>query len=283
MAIESEVLPAEVFREEDQQFRLAGEDAPLWPAVAFALLGVLLAAAASSQMFAPREVVPSTPVAASVEMPERPVLAAEVKEPAAAPQAQAAIKEAESKDIALAAPAETVKPTPEPPALPKNSREGALGPEAAPDSVQAVAPSVPAVAAAAAPASAPSPEPSVCLPIVSIPFERNSSRLKASGLDAIVAPLREWLLAHKSAVLSVEGHADSTGADSYNLLLSFARAQAVAAWLANFGAPEAQLAARAAGTRAPTHTTRATTNRQVILQIEGVEACRDDGAPAQNP
>ena len=148
------------------------------------------------------------------------------------------------------------------------------------------APVVPAPVAPAPVALTPTAAlaPSVCLPIISIPFDLNSARLRTPGLDVAIAPLREWLAAHKDSVLSVEGHADSSGSERYNVLLSFARAQAVVTWLAHAGAPEAQLAPRAAGTRLPSHSaSKVTTNRQVILQIEGVEACREDGAPAQNP
>ena len=126
--------------------------------------------------------------------------------------------------------------------------------------------------------------PAVCLPIVSIPFDLNSARLKATGLDEKTAALRDWLLAHKGAILSVEGHADSTGPEAFNVLLSYKRAEAVAAWLVKAGAPAEQIATRAAGTRPPAHwTTEMQSNRQVILQIEGVEACRDDSAPARQP
>ncbi|MGP0106641.1 OmpA family protein, partial [Rhodoblastus sp.] len=89
---------------------------------------------------------------------------------------------------------------------------------------------------------------------------------------------------HKEAVLSVEGHADASGPEAYTVLLSSKRAEKVAAWLAQFGAPAAQIATRAAGVSPPVHwTTEMQSNRQVILQIEGVEACRDDSAPARQP
>jgi outer membrane protein OmpA-like peptidoglycan-associated protein len=120
----------------------------------------------------------------------------------------------------------------------------------------------------------------VCLPVVSIPFSSNSARPKIAGLAPAIAPLLDWLATHQGAVMSVEGHADSSGTERHNVLLSFSRAQAVKAWLARAGAREKQLAARAAGTLAPTNPVEAESNRQVILQIEGAVACR---GPVKTP
>jgi outer membrane protein OmpA-like peptidoglycan-associated protein len=120
----------------------------------------------------------------------------------------------------------------------------------------------------------------VCLPVVSIPFSSNSASPKIAGLAQAIAPLLDWLATHQGAVMSVEGHADSSGTERHNVLLSFSRAQAVKAWLARAGARESQLAARAAGTLAPTNPVEAESNRQVILQIEGAVACR---GPVKTP
>ncbi len=257
---------------EDRQFRLAGEDAPLWPAVAFAALGVLLALTASARVFdawenKPREVsatleeglphpepattsVPATEASAEVKPPPPNPVAVEAPPPVETPAASPSV----------AAPSETV---PAPATEPTSESASSV---------------------ANPPASIAAPPTPICLPVVSIPFERNCAKLKAAGSDPAITRLLEWLTTHKDAILSVEGHADSSGAESYNVLLSFTRAQNVVTWLVHSGAPEARLASRAAGTRPPTRlTAKATTNRQVILQIEGVDACREDGAPAQDP
>ena len=187
---------------ENRQFRLAGEDAPLWPATAFGLFGAALAFAASAQIFAP----PPPPPA----------------------------------------------PTP-----------------------------IPVAVTTPAPAPAAPPKPAVCLPIVSITFDFNSARLNAAGLDTAITPLQAWLAEHKQAILSVEGHADASGDEAANVVLSYKRAQATAAWLTHAGVAAEQIAVRAG---APSHqAANAASNRQVILQIEGADLCRDDGTAAQNP
>ena len=184
---------------ENRQFRLAGEDAPLWPAMAFGLFGAALAFAASGQILAP-PAPPTIPVAVTIPPP------------------------------------------------------------------------VPAAA----------PTPAVCLPIVSIPFDLNSARLNTTDLDTAVTPLEAWLVVHKEAILSVEGRADASGDEAANVVLSYKRAKATVAWLKQAGVATDQIAMRAPG--APSRQAAdAASNRLVVLQIEGVEPCRDDGAPEQNP
>jgi outer membrane protein OmpA-like peptidoglycan-associated protein len=197
-----EKMATDINSGENRQFRLAGEDAPLWPAAAFCLFGAALAFAASAQILAP----PAAPAPAIISV-------------------AAAI------------------PTPAPVAVTKLA---------------------------------------VCLPIVSIPFDLNSARLNTTGLDTAVTPLQAWLVVHKQAVLSVEGHADPRGDEAANVVLSYKRAKATVAWLTQAGVAADQIALRAAG--APSRQTAdAASNRHVVLQIEGVEPCRDDGAPEQNP
>ena len=119
------------------------------------------------------------------------------------------------------------------------------------------------------------------MPVVSIPFSRNSARPRIAGLAGDIAPLLDWLAAHEGGVVSVEGHADSSGTERHNVLLSYARAQAVRALLASGGAREGQLAVRAAGTLPATNApASAESNRQVILRIEGVEPCKAETVKA---
>lgn len=241
------------------QFRLAGEDAPIWPAAAFACIGALLALAASGQIFGASE-----------------KSASEVATPY----------------LSAPAPVDSVAhPSPEPGTQEKSlERSKAEGPGVEPSGVSPggeaadKTPTASIVAAVPAGAAEPKAAPAICLPVVSIPFSRNSARPKIDGLERDIAPLRNWLAAHPGAVISVEGHADSSGPERYNIVLSYSRAQAVRAWLARGGAPESQLAVRAAGTLPPTNVpVAAESNRQVILRIEGVETCRNGGAPAKTP
>jgi len=200
-------MATDIRSSENRQFRLAGEDAPLWPVAAFGLFGAALAFAASAQIF--------DPPAASA--------------PATIP----------------------------------------------------VAVTIPAPVSAPAVAPVTAPKASVCLPVVSIPFDFNSARLNTAGLDETIAPQRAWLTEHKEAVLSVEGRADASGDETSNVVLSYKRAQATAAWLTQAGVATEQIAVRAG---APSRkAVNAASNRQVILQIEGVEPCREDGTPAQKP
>ncbi len=244
---------------ESVQFRLVGEDAPMWLAAAFALLGALLALAVGALIFASGETEPRGPGPARVDADAQPALAA----------------------ASAAGPAKTS------PVEPPSASPAVVAPAHAPQA--AVATATPTAGLPdAAPASPPAPEPAVpptaCLPVISIPFDVNSARLKTAEPDQAITRLSEWLLTHPQAVLSVEGHADSTGTEPYNVLLSYSRAQAVVAWLAHSGAPEAQMSARAAGTHPPARAaSKAMSNRQVILQVEGVEPCGDDGLPTQAP
>ena len=257
---------------EARRLRLAGEDAPIWPAAAFAGLGLALALAASANIFvsgARETSAPNRETPAPVQIPAPVQTTAPVQIPARS--------QPEPKAEAFgAAPSATVSGL-------DAFRQRKLAP--APDA-PAAAPADPApTASIAAPPPAGteadrSEAAAACLPVVSIPFSRNSASPKIAGLARAIAPLLDWLAAHQGAVMSVEGHADSRGTERHNILLSFSRAQAVKAWLARAGARNSQLAARAAGTLAPRNPVAAESNRQVILQIEGAAACR---GPVKTP
>jgi len=111
-----------------------------------------------------------------------------------------------------------------------------------------------------------------CLPVVAIPFERKSAQVEAADLEAPTAPLRAWLAAHPNAVLLVQGHAGARGKDRDNVLLSYARAQAVADWLHGAGVPQRQLNVVGAGTRPAQFTAE---NRVAVLEVMGVDRCAD--------
>jgi outer membrane protein OmpA-like peptidoglycan-associated protein len=241
-------------------YRLAGEDAPIWLAAAFACLGVLLAIAASAQIFAAREMAAPLVESLAPDPQQKPKAETFGAAPSVASSGEVSGLNA-FNGLKLARPANG--PTPE-------------GAEAPTSSIAAAFPA--AESGADHPGALAN-----CLPVVSIPFDRNSARPKIAGLAQGIAPLLDWLAAHQDAVISVEGHADSRGTERHNVLLSYSRAQAVKAWLARGGARESQLAVRAAGTLRPTNPpVAAESNRQVILQIEGVESCRNSG-PAKTP
>ena len=282
----------------DRLFRLAGEDAPVPVAAAFAALGFLLATVASAQ-FMNEWVAPPPPAAERAAAPSAPPEGQETKPapnvppPAATPDPRPKSPRPKSPRRRRPArrrrlllrrrsrrrpPQPRLRPLPRPPRLqswPRPPRRRLP---------RRLLPPRPPPFPPRPPLLRPRPRTAVCLPVVAIAFDLNSARLKDTGLDDRAAPLRDWLLAHKEAVLSVEGHADASGPEAFNVLLSYKRAEKVAAWLAQFGAPAAQIATRAAGTRPPAHwTADMQNNRQVILQIEGVAVCREGAAPAGEP
>lgn len=115
-----------------------------------------------------------------------------------------------------------------------------------------------------------------CLPVVGIAFARGSSRLESGPWEAASEPLRRWVAEHPGTTLSVEGHADTSGTEDFNLVLSFARARAAVAGLARLGVGEDRMIARAAGTDQPRNGPAGiTTNRLVVLRVDGVDVCRD--------
>lgn len=130
-----------------------------------------------------------------------------------------------------------------------------------------------AVTPAAAPAAAP------CLPIVSIAFPHNSAQPILDGAEARVKPLLTWLRDHPKAMLSVEGHADTQGKEAYNVVLSFARAQAIIAWLARSGLEKERMTSLAAGSALPMNSSLVVAeNRMALVQVQGVAGCQSQGA-----
>lgn len=173
----------------------------------------------------------------------------------------------------IAAPATTPIPIPA-------SEPTVVAPPAAPAIVQPSAAAPTSSERAAQEPSAPAP----CLPMVTIPFGHDSTRPIVEGREAAVRPLLDWLATHPGASISVEGHADTVGTEDYNIVLSFGRARAVASWLGRLGVAPSRIATRAAGTTpAKGPSTDVSTNRLVVLQIEGVDVCRVSGDAAKRP
>lgn len=97
-------------------------------------------------------------------------------------------------------------------------------------------------------------------------FETNEARLSEEDL-AILKAHAEYLLHHSSLMLVIQGHADSRGAETYNMALSRARAEAVARALRQFGVPAQQLDLYAFGEQVPvSHFDHYDENRRVEIQ-----------------
>ena len=239
--------------------RLAGEDAPIWLPAAFASIGLLLAVAASGTIFDAGEIAAATPAPAESLAPDRrQEPKAEAFGVAPSVPSSGEVSGLKAFDGLKLAPLADGPAREAADKAPTSSKEAAVPAETGVEHPDARA---------------------NCLPVVSIPFGHNSARPKVAGLAQGIAPLLDWLAAHQGAVISVEGHADSSGTERHNVILSYSRAQAVKTWLARGGARESQLAVRAAGTLRPTNSPSATeSNRQVILQIEGAESCRNSGS-----
>ncbi len=208
-----------------RQYRLAGEDAPVWLTTCFAVLGTAIALTTASvvERVALEEGAPQA-------APQKPEQGSAV-DAAAAPPTQRAT---DSTSAAPSAPA----PTTERPA------SGATD----------------------------------CLPAVSVSFARNSAQPNFARFEKSFDALRRWMTLHPDAVLSVEGHTDSSGTEEYNLLLSERRAKAVVGRVVGLGIPEQRMTLLAAGaspSKGPP--SDADHNRRVLLQVKGVATCSDTG------
>ena len=102
-------------------------------------------------------------------------------------------------------------------------------------------------------------------------FEFDSSRL-TGGARSTVGDIADVVKNYEGRRVSVEGHTDSVGTDSYNLRLSEARARSVAAELSAQGLPRNRVTTRGLGERSPiaSNTTASgrSRNRRVEVIIE---------------
>ena len=120
---------------------------------------------------------------------------------------------------------------------------------------------------AAAPSAPAAPAPASSTPSdVQLFFETGSSTLSAASsrkLDAAARLYREG----KPAVMFVSGHADSSGSEYPNLVLSGERARAAKHGLVERGIPADRLQLRAMGVSLPTdpNETLPTDNRRVVI------------------
>ena len=68
-----------------------------------------------------------------------------------------------------------------------------------------------------------------------VPFAFGSAHPEEAQVKSAMDPIVHWLNEHSAAKVDVEGHADTTGSDQPNLLLSYERAKAIAAALQHAG------------------------------------------------
>jgi outer membrane protein OmpA-like peptidoglycan-associated protein len=120
------------------------------------------------------------------------------------------------------------------------------------------------------------PAPLDCAPVVSVPFDRDSVVPAVAVVSSELRALAGYLERHPHAKLSVEGHADGSGAENHNLLLSYRRAKALLPALASVGVAESRVVLGAIGANALVDGLPANSpeNRRVVLQV------RDSACPA---
>ena len=114
-----------------------------------------------------------------------------------------------------------------------------------------------------------------CAPLFVVRFMHDGIQPIESDLAGKVHKLRDWLKLHPQAELRVEGHADASGPDEYNLFISDRRAKAVSNLLAKYGISKERMAIRALGEYSPLIGVppESAKNRRVSLRIEDVSAC----------
>jgi outer membrane protein OmpA-like peptidoglycan-associated protein len=132
------------------------------------------------------------------------------------------------------------------------------------------------------------PVPPPCFNPVTLMFATGKSEplittdAERARLHTDITRLSGWLGKHSDAKLLIEGHADSTGTEAQNLVLSFARAKATSSLLTSNGIPVNRTIVRAAGAG------EAATNidprdRRVDISVEGVTACKGATDAKEHP
>lgn len=236
--------------------RLSGEEAPTWLTAGFALVGTLIAGAAAwlalnaqptpqratGEGVQARSAMSSgtTPVEAALKSPRQETLVEHRPSSGVDAPVDAASSQGRPADAAPDAQSERIDPTARSSSQPVAKREE-------------------------------------CPPPVMIPFKRDSARPVIMDTQMPLQELRSFLNAHPQARVLIEGHADSFGGESHNLLLSYRRAKSVASLLFNSGLPEERMIVRAAGQEAPIPGLPASSgeNRRVVLEVTGTEGCRE--------
>jgi outer membrane protein OmpA-like peptidoglycan-associated protein len=240
---------------------VAGEDAPFWLAMGFAVLGTLFALALASAWQQSGLNTIQMPVVAALPPERLGPKPDQQPEPPAVPAREAPIPSPQARlEPANPLPRE-VKPT-----------EPVITP-----------------AVVAPPSAAPLPMPdrqaaADCFHPLSIPFDRNSVRPASRDIRKLLGPLQRWLSGHRDAIVLIEGHSDATGTEDHNVLLSYSRGKAIASLLKNEGIRVQQMTIRAAGPGEAVGDARAAArDRNAVLRIAGVEDCGDHETATKRP
>lgn len=115
--------------------------------------------------------------------------------------------------------------------------------------------------------------PAACFNGLSLSFQKDSAVPDASAVQVAADGLLAWLASHPATAVLVEGHADSTGTEGHNIVLSFARAKSVAALLAGRGIAADKLKLSAAGAASAVRDREMPGERRVALRFDGVPDC----------
>ncbi|XUM22493.1 OmpA family protein [Bradyrhizobium oligotrophicum S58] len=224
---------------------VAGEEAPIWLAAAFAVAGTLIAVM-SAALWQQRTAMPPVATAAM------PVTAV--------PQHNDRVAEAapERREARIVEPAPVVAP-PMPPAI----------------APVVIAPPTPPVALAAPPEPQSPAKPSAeCFAPLAVGFERGSARPNPADMKRSLAILQRALARHGDATIIIEGHTDASGTEDLNVLLSYSRAKEIAAQLKREGLPAQRMSVRAAGAGEARGDAQAVAgDRKAVLRIAGVDDC----------
>ena len=236
--------------------RVAGEDAPVWLAAGFAIIGTMIAVASVSawEQSALRPSQPPPPSAVSLLEGLR-----------------------QDRDEVSASPAPLVREALIP-SQPQPASESPPPPAAAtaatPPKISDAAPAAVTIGTGMAQLPDRRTATAECFGPLTIPFARNSAQPNADDVRKSGEPLRRWLSTHSDAMVLIEGHSDPTGTEDINVLLSYSRAKAVAGLLKRAGMPARQMTIRAAGSsEAAGGTAGLARDRSAVLRIAGVEDC----------
>jgi outer membrane protein OmpA-like peptidoglycan-associated protein len=250
-------------------YRVAGEDSPVWIAGGLVALGLALAVVAGFEALGLSAAPKRAPIVEVAPAPS-PVLhkTTPLQETTTPPPPQLARVETPRP-----APATRSAPMEAPPNVEDKAQAHARI-ERALRALAAQRKDPQNESNALAPTDAAGPQKTPCLPIVGVPFARSSARPALDGVEPAVKPLLDWLRDHPEAALLVEGHADATGDEKRNVVLSYERAQAMSAWLTSKGVAKWRLSVRAAGAAPPSAAAPVVAeNRQALIAIEGAPRC----------
>lgn len=124
---------------------------------------------------------------------------------------------------------------------------------------------------------------SVVMLVPPVIFDHDAAELDAAGQVAMHDVLERVLAADPTASIVIEGHADETGAVTYNLDLSRRRGETVAAWLAAHGVPAERMRVTAEGALRPLvvgdSIEALAPNRRVTIRIETRLTVPSEGEP----